>query len=73
MSAEFLASLARALDRPLESISRSTTLTGLDVDSFELVEILVRLQEELNVRIFQEDLHGIETVGDLESLFARKK
>ena len=69
MAADFIRRFAAALNRPVESIERSMPIADLGVDSFDLVDLLVRLQEEMNVRIFQEDLVAVKTVGDLESLF----
>lgn len=71
MAADFVARFAAALHRPPQSIDRTMNIRDLGVDSFELVDLLVQLQEELNVRIFQEDLGAVQTVGDLENVFAR--
>ena len=71
MPADFISRLAAALGRDPGSIDRSMPIKDLGIESFDLVDVLVRLQEELNVRIFQEDLAGVETVGDLENVFAR--
>jgi acyl carrier protein len=73
MAADFISRFAAALGRPADSIDRSAMLTDLDIDSFELVNVLVRLQEELDVRIFQEDLQNVKTIGDLESVFQRQQ
>lgn len=69
---EFLSRVERLLGRPSGSVLAGTDLQDLGVDSFALVELLVRLQEELKTRVFQEDLIGITTVGDLEQVFARR-
>jgi len=73
MAADFLTLFAAALHRPLSSLDRTTALTDLGVDSFDLVDVLVALQEELGVRMFQEDLQGVVTVGDLEAAFQRRQ
>jgi len=72
MAADFMTHFAAAIKRTPESLDRNTAIADLDVDSFDLVDLLVRLQEELGVRIFQEDLAGVRTVGDLEAVFARR-
>jgi len=72
MAVDFLTRFAAALGREHDSIDRSTKIADLGVDSFDLVDLLVRLQEEMGVRIFQEDLSGVETIGDLESVFERR-
>ncbi|MBW3565728.1 MAG: acyl carrier protein [Acidobacteria bacterium] len=65
---EFRQRLAKAIGRS-EEIERKRPIDELGVDSFALVDIIVRLQEELGVRIFQEDLAEVKTVGDLEDVF----
>lgn len=69
---EFLSRVERILGKPSGSVLAGTALQDLGVDSFALVEMLVRLQEELKTRVFQEDLAGITTIGDLEQVFARR-
>lgn len=73
MAADFIDRFAAALGRSRDSIDPTIPMRDLVVDSFELVDVLVRLQEELNVRIFQEDLVGIETVNDLKGVFESKR
>ncbi|HEY3057069.1 MAG TPA: acyl carrier protein [Thermoanaerobaculia bacterium] len=73
MAADFMSRFAAAIGRPSDAIDRSIMLTDLEIDSFELVNVLVRLQEDLDVRIFQEDLQGVKTIGDLESVFQRRQ
>jgi acyl carrier protein len=71
MASDFMTRFAAAIGRPRDSFDAGTSIRDLDVDSFALVDVLVRLQEELGVRIFQEDLAGVETVGDLQRVFER--
>ena len=73
MAADFLTRFAAALKRPANSIDRSMAIKDLGVDSFDLVDLLVRLQEEMDVRIFQEDLAGVQTIGDLEKVFEQRR
>lgn len=69
---DFRRRFTRAIGRPEGEIDRDTPIDELGVDSFALVDVLVRLQEELGVRIFQEDLAAVRTVGDLEDVFATR-
>ena len=73
MPADFITSLTAVLKREPGSISRDMLLADLGVDSFDLVDLLVRLQEDLGVRVFQEDLAGVKSVGDLENAFAKRR
>lgn len=72
MPSEFVSRVERLLAKPAGSLSPEMLLQDLGVDSFALVELLVRLQEDLKTRVFQEDLVGITTIGDLEQVFIRR-
>jgi len=72
MPSEFLSRVERLLAKPAGSLSPEMLLEDLGVDSFALVELLVRLQEDLKTRVFQEDLAGIVTIGELEQVFERR-
>lgn len=72
MPSDFLSRVERLLGKPAGSLLPEICLQDLGVDSFALVELLVRLQEDLKARVFQEDLAGIVTIGDLEQVFVRR-
>lgn len=42
----------------------------LEADSLDAVEIIVKLEEEFNLSISDEDAQGIKTVGDLVNVIA---
>ena len=44
----------------------------LDADSLDLVELVMALEEEFNVSVPEEELEGIETVGQAYDLVAGK-
>ena len=44
----------------------------LEADSLDLVELVMALEERLDVTVPEEELEGIETVGDAVSLLAGK-
>lgn len=56
----------------LEGISPDTKLADdLDLDSLDVVEIIMAIEDDYDVTFAQEDLAGIKTVGDaLEKLSA---
>lgn len=56
----------------LEGISSDTKLADdLDLDSLDVVEIIMAIEDDYDVTFAQEDLAGIKTVGDaLEKLSA---
>lgn len=61
--------LADALKRPSPDLNDETELANLVAESFALIETVIRLQEELGVRLVQEDLREVKTVGDLVDVF----
>ena len=44
----------------------------LDADSLDLVELVMALEEEFGIEVPEEDLEGVETVGQAYDLIAGK-
>lgn len=62
--------IAEFIKKPVSFLKEETVLTDLVAESFALIEMLIELQEEFEVRFFvQEDLKRIKTLGDLIQLF----
>ena len=55
--------LAAQLDIPAEEITRETTFEGLGIDSLDMVEMVMDLEEELGVDLEMEE--KVNTVGEL--------
>jgi acyl carrier protein len=64
--------IAEAAGRRPSELSPDTPLGELCPDSFQLVEVIVDLQEQLGVTIVQENLRSTRTVGQLAALFAAR-
>ena len=64
--------LAQALNRASEDLGESDRLTDLVAESFALIEVVITLQEDLGIRLVQDDLRGVETVADLVGVCARR-
>ena len=71
-SSAIRAEMARLLRQPAARLEDTTVLTGLVIDSIELVELVIELQERFGVRLTQEDLTDVKTVGDLERVLVSK-
>jgi len=71
MSERVRAKIASFLKIPPDHVQESAVLTDLVSESFVLVEMVMELQEEFGVRIMQEDLQHVKTVGDLERLIEK--
>ena len=55
--------LAAQLDIPAEEITRETTFEGLGIDSLDMVEMVMDLEEQLGVDLELEE--KLTTVGEL--------
>jgi acyl carrier protein len=57
--------LGKSLNRECEELDDDIMLNELVAESFALIETVINLQEDLNIRLVQEDLRDVKTVGDL--------
>lgn len=55
-----------------EEISPSATFSDLDLDSLDLVEFALAAEEELGVRITDEEAEQLDTVDDTVKLLEEK-
>lgn len=66
--------MARQLNVPLTKLSdESSNLTDLVHESFILIELVIALQEEFQVRLVQDDLQEVKTLGQLLDVLQKKK
>ncbi len=64
------AALGDALKRDTAELADDTVLADLVAESFALIETVINLQEDLGIRLVQEDLRNVKTVGDLIAVCA---
>ena len=64
--------LGQSLDRKPEELGDDIALKLLVAESFALIETVIDLQEELGIRLLQEDLRDVKTVGDLVRVCAER-
>ena len=57
---------------PAEDIRADATFDELDLDSLDLVEFALAAEEELGVRISDEEAEDLETLGDAVALLEAK-
>ena len=55
-----------------EAVSRDAGWEQLDIDSLDLVELAQIVEDEYGVQIREEDLEGIETVGQAIDFVAER-
>ena len=64
--------LGEALKRPIEDLDDEVALVDLVAESFALIETVINLQEDLSIRLVQEDLRDVKTVGELVRVCAAR-
>jgi acyl carrier protein len=64
--------IAETLQLPLDKLTDDRALTDVVRESFAMVEMVIDLQEEFNVRLDQAELKQLKTVADLTALVAAK-
>jgi acyl carrier protein len=65
--------LAENLSVPVEQVTPQARFQeDLDADSLDLVEAVLALEEEFNVTIPEEEMEGVQTVGQAIQLVADK-
>jgi acyl carrier protein len=57
---------------PAEDIAPDATFDELDLDSLDLVEFALAAEEDLGVRITDDEAEELQTLGDAVSLLERK-
>jgi acyl carrier protein len=75
MSAVYDRVAALLVDRfgvPADDISADATFEDMDLDSLDLVEFSLACEEELGVRIEDEEAEGLSTLGDAVRLLESK-
>lgn len=57
---------------PADSITRDATFESLDLDSLDIVELSMNIEDELQVHISEDEAAQLSTVGDVISLLESK-
>src|SRR6476469_3309462 len=71
--ARFRACAVEVLSVPEEKVTPEARFgDDLDADSLDLVELVMALEEEFGVEVPEEELEGVETVGQAYDLIAGK-
>lgn len=58
-------------NRKLEGLDRNTVISQLGMDSVAVMELVSYFEEKLEVRMPDEDLARINTIGDLSALIQK--
>lgn len=57
--------------KTLDNVDMSTTLSDIGLDSVGVIELVGYLEEKLDIRLPDEELAGVQTLGDLDDLLRR--
>ena len=69
----FRKTAADSLSKPVDEIKVEASFADdLDADSLDLVELVMALEEEFDVTVEEEELEGIETIGQAYDLITAK-
>ena len=64
--------LSQQLDIPAEEMDRNTTFESLHLDSLDMVEMVMDMEEELGVDFEMEGKLNVETIGELADYIDEK-
>ena len=60
-------------DKRLPAIDSKTIISDLGVDSISFMEVIGVLEDELGVKLGDEEITKIKTVGDVDQIISRKR
>lgn len=66
------ARISATLQIPVAKLKDDALVTDIVTESFAIVEMVIDLQEEFGIRLGQEDLQAIRTIGALTSLIEER-
>jgi acyl carrier protein len=63
--------IAKFLKKDVALIKENVPLRDLVAESFVLIEMIIELQDIFAIRLNQEDLIGVQTLGDLATVLEK--
>jgi acyl carrier protein len=68
----FRSTASEIAEKDLSSVEESGVIAELGIDSLELLEVIGSLERDLSIRIPDDQLVGLKTIGQLLSLVENK-
>ena len=59
-------------EKELDGVSAETNIAGRGIDSLQMIEIVGTMERELQIHVADDQLVGIQTVGDLLAVVQEK-
>ena len=66
------ARISATLQLPVSKLQDDALISDLVTESFAVIEMVIDLQEEFGIRLGQEDLKELTTLGSLTTLIAER-
>lgn len=74
MQEKIIAKLVEQLDIDADSVtSESRFVEDFEMDSLDMVEMLIGIEKELNIMIPNEEIKDVKTVGELAAYLEKKQ
>lgn len=72
VKAKVISFIAEQAGKPVESLTESTSLQAdLGLDSLDIMDLLLVLEEEYDMQIPDEELSKMQTIGDIVNFIGR--
>ena len=71
-SQQIKARISATLQMPISKLQDDALIPDIVTESFAVIEMVIDLQEEFGIRLGQEDLKELTTLGSLTSLIAER-
>ena len=71
-SNQIKARISSTLQLPISKLQDDALISDLVTESFAVIEMVIDLQEEFGIRLGQEDLKELTTLGSLTTLIAER-
>lgn len=68
----FRSTASEIAEKDLSKVDEAGAITELGIDSLELLEVIGSLERDLDIRVPDDQLVGIQTVGQLLNLVSAK-
>lgn len=67
----FKAAASDVVGKPFDELDTTTAISDMELDSIEAFEFVAYLEEKLKIRISDEELADVTTLGDLDTILRR--
>ena len=64
--------LAEICDTPAEEITEDTAFADLGIDSLDITEVVMKVEDEYGITLQEDDAFNVKTVGDVVKLVEDK-